>query len=159
MLSNRGWLLKLLIPLGIFALLCVDAALRIGADLRPQIERCLAEPDRFDGREIWVSLHKVAEHTPEGFWIQSKAGRVFIRTEQHPSTDTWITTRGVFRKPAMVVAEAVSVHKSYVAKRSGVYGISTVVLVAWLFFFLKRFKLGFRGGLFHPHRPEEPTVG
>jgi len=162
MLSNRRWWLKVLIPVAGFVALCAHAGW-VMRDTRIDVARCLREPDTYDGREIWMPPREVAGNFPDGSFNTIGNGiTVRVRADHTPGNGKFVSVRGVFRKPDLVVAapKGLQVNPAYRLQRGGVYGISGVVLVAWLWWFLKRFRPGLAG--FAPRLdapPDAPPPG
>ena len=160
MFTNRGWVYKFAVPVVLFAGLCLDSLLRVG-ERHPSVKRCLSAPERYDGREIWVETRPVSEVHADGFSMADPGGRLHVLSSERPGTGTWVSVKGVFRKPDRLEATRVLSRPYFVSQRSGAYGISTLVILVWAWFFLKRFKLGLRGGLLHPResRIQNPESG
>ena len=153
MFSDRGRLLKFLIPLGLLVLLGADASWRVG-ESRPGIGRMLADPDRYDGRDVWLSAMKIVETAPDGIVGYGDGARLLIRTPERPAIGSFVMVGGVFRKDRSLEARQIHVSKNWEIQRGGIYGISALVLVIFGIAFLKRFRLGWKG-----IRPKEAERG
>ncbi len=157
MLSNKAWLLKFLIPVGLFAGLSLDSVIRLGT-VRPCLPDCMRDPERHDGRRVWAGPRRVEEIRNDGFFQKVDGKIVRIRwSKTQPPVGKHVAVRGIFRKPDILEADDVREEANWHLERyGGVYGISSVVLLGWLWYFLKRFRLGVRGGLFHPRDDAPP---
>jgi hypothetical protein len=153
-----SWLVKFLLPLLGFAALSASAAWILPKS-RPHITSALADPAAFEGRTVWVSAREVTGYQNGLFTLGVDGFAVRVRSDRKPGTGKHVSVTGTFRAPDIVEARPEDVKEfwNWSAQRYfGAYGISVIVLAVWAFFFLKRFRLGIRGGLFHPIPPATP---
>jgi hypothetical protein len=75
--GNRGYGWKLAAGLAVIAAFGVDAARR-GDWINPSVWRCIAEPDRADGREIWVPAARVLAVRDHDYEIEANSVRIRV---------------------------------------------------------------------------------
>lgn len=161
MLSNRGWLVKFLLPMLGFAALCAHAAWVMPAT-RLDVAECLVHPGKHDGRTVWMPPREVGQNHPDGsFTTVGRGLTVRVKADYVPGTGKYVSVKGVFRKPDLVVVAKGDMQENawHTLQRGGVYGVSGAVLLAWMGWFLRRFRLGVAGGLFHPRADAPPPDG
>ena len=124
----------IIVAVSAFALLCWDAAVRV-SETYPNLRRCLANPAKYAGREVWLIPGKVESSDPEGFVVIDPAGRVRVRSTARPAPGSHVYVRGVFEAAGTLDARRVEVNPHFVAERAGVILISLAVLgvFAWMF--------------------------
>ncbi|MBI2930859.1 MAG: hypothetical protein HYY16_04345 [Planctomycetes bacterium] len=149
MLGNRYWAFKFILPLLLLAGMCLHALWQL-PKVRPMSVHCLAHPTEYEGRVVWTGSQPVLESTSEGFTLRAEGKILRVQSDLKPAAGRWVVARGIFRAPDLLVAQQVKDLGRFPLHRRSAYGVSFAVLAVWLWFFLKRFRLGLRGGLFHP---------
>jgi len=117
-----------------FALLCWDAGVRV-SEAYPNVRRCLSDPAKYAGREVWIIPGKVTVSDAEGFTVRDRHGLVRVRSTARPDPGEYVFVRGVFQPGGTLEGRAVRVNPRFRAERAGVIGCSLVVLAifAWMF--------------------------
>ena len=156
--SNRGRILKLLIPFGIFALLCADAAWRIGSRY-PHFADIAVDPGPYVGREIWIPTSPIVESTSHGIIVEARGARMKLRTPERPAVGSYVTVRGTVNADGTLDVKEIHVAENWKAQRGGIYGISAVVLFFCAIGFLKRFRIGLNGFAPKETPPQEAVNG
>ncbi len=134
-----------------FAALCWDAGVRL-PEAYPSVERCLRDPARYAGREIWIIPAKVTASDPESYEVQHPGGgRVRVRSTSQPEPGAYVYVNGTFRADGIVDQESLLVDSRFIAERNGILAISLVTLFIFAGLFLRMF--GWRNGAFHVREP------
>ena len=139
MFSNRGFGWKLAAALAIVAGFGLLSAIR-GEAIHPSLWRCLAQPARWDGAELWLSDAKVLRSDTEGFEIEFKGARARAIPAAGVAPGDTVSLVGTFRAQGSVIRTA-KVQKSAdgeAARRLSV-GVSIAVLALVLLNFLRHF--------------------
>ena len=139
MFGNKGYAGKLVAALAVIAGMGLLAANR-GENLNPSVWRCLAEPARFDGAEIWVPAARILEIRDRDYDIDSGSLRIRVAGPAPFPAGSRISLVAVFRRAGPVL-EPVRVRPLPAGDlpRRVMEGISILVLVAVLGNFARHF--------------------
>jgi hypothetical protein len=144
MLSNVKWFWKFTGALLVFAILCADAAWRIPGRY-PHFSKVLASPDAWDGKRIWVAPSPVVAVAEDHMVVESRGAQIKVMSKERWQTGTWLYAVGTFHRDGTVTPERIRKAESWQIQRGTIYGISLAVVLAWIWFFLKRLKPTLRG--------------
>lgn len=133
--------------IGIFVLLCWDANRRLTVAY-PSIYVCLAEPEKFAGKPVWLSPSRVVVSEAGAFVVNVWGDRIRVLSTHPPPLGVTVMVYGTFQADQTVKAIAWSEEPGYHLKRKGVVGISLLVLLAGVIVFLRTFT--WRDGAIHP---------
>lgn len=96
MFGNKGYGWKLAAGLALIAAFGVHAALS-GTWVNPSIWRCVAEPSRADGLQIWVPGAQVIAVRDRDYEIESGSVRIRVSGPAPAPVESWISLIAVFR--------------------------------------------------------------
>lgn len=96
MFSNRHYRLKLAGALVVVALLGVHAA-REGDAINPALWRCVVEPDRWQGRTLWIPAAVIVSARDHDFEIVSSDARIRVDGRAPGKIGDTVALTGVFR--------------------------------------------------------------
>lgn len=151
MFDNKGYVWKLGAALALIAVLGVLSAKR-GDVLNPSVWRCLAEPERFDGAEIWVPGARIAAVRDHDYDVDSGPVRIRVAGRAPGPAESRHSMIAVFRRAGPVL-EPVRTRPlpANEAPRRLMEGISILVVLGVLANFARHFlfrpeRLGLDGG-------------
>lgn len=96
MFGNKGYGWKLAASLAVavgFAALCAWR----GRDVKPWVGRCLARPEAFDGRIVWIPGGRVEAVEAGGFVVNANGARVRVLSGLDVRAGDRVEVRGAFR--------------------------------------------------------------
>jgi len=94
--ANKGYGWKLAAGLGLIAAFGVHAGLS-GGWINPSVWRCLAEPSRADGLQIWVPAARVIAVRDRDYEIDSGSVRIRVSGPAPAPAESRISLLAVFR--------------------------------------------------------------
>jgi len=144
MLSNVKWLWKFTGAVLVFAVLCADAAWRIPGRY-PHFSKVLKSPEKWDGKRIWIVPSPVVEVAESHMVVESRGEKIKVLSSERYATGTWLYAVGTFHKDGSLTPEKIRKAEHWEFQRGSIYGISLAVVLAWIWFFLKRLKPTWRG--------------
>jgi hypothetical protein len=146
--SDRLWIVKLGLAVGLFAFLCRRSEEEI-SDLVPEIEVAVAETTTHLKKPVHVWAHEVLAVSSDGFDVRTKAGPVHVVSSfPPPKPGDYVTFAGQIDAPKRVVASAVRIENGYLWKRGLNYGISSLTVLVFLWFARRTFRWKMSTGLF-----------
>ena len=142
MFSNSKYYLKIIVTAALLVLLGFHSFWK-GPELNGSYEKCLSDPETFDGARVAMLYVTVLETTSWGMRVRVADAPIAVRSpEGTGAPGDSVSIDGIFRKDGFVDATEVHVHKGRQAKRV-VSAIAAVVVVA---FFLRFFSLNWEQG-------------
>lgn len=96
MFSNRHYRLKLGVAILAVALMGLHAA-REGKSINPVLWRCVAEPDRWRGRTLWVPRAEIVSAREAEFEIEAGDVRIRVDGRAPAKVGEPISLTGIFR--------------------------------------------------------------
>jgi hypothetical protein len=129
-----------------FALLCWDAGIRV-SEAYPTVRRCLSDPVRYAGREVWIMPGKVETSDSDSFVVLQRDGKVRVRSTARPAPGEYVFIRGIFEPGGTLEGRLVEVNPRFRAERAGVVGCSLAILAVFAWMFHRTFV--WREGAFH----------
>jgi len=148
MFSDRYWILKVGLSLGLFAWLCTRSA-REFAVLEPELEK-LAWPSETDlGKPVGFWARVVTAVHSDGFDISTRVGPIRVLAEAPlPSVGQHVSATGTALGRRLVQARRLQVNEGHRWKRALNYGLSAATVVVFLGLVRKRFRGRLHEGLF-----------
>ena len=139
MFSNKGYAWKLTAALTVVAGLGIFSAVR-GESIHPALWRCLAEPARWDGTELWLSDARVLSSDTRGFEIEYRGARAFVVPAGGVGPGDRVSLTGTFQAAGRVI-RLDKLDKSSEAKGPRLLSeiVSVLVLALILLNFLRHF--------------------
>lgn len=112
------------------ALICAYAGLRDGG---PTLDRCLADPARFDGATVRSPREAVVGEVKNGWFMLRWGGReIPVKgTSPHLKSGAYVAVRGVFRREGYLEASALHVGR-YRRLKMAVSVVAAAVVFAML---------------------------
>ena len=138
MFSDRLWLVKAAVALGLLSGLCTLVHRDFSVRYLP-VERVALFQDSLRGRAFHLTAQKVVAADPEGFGIESKVGRIRFLTSAPPPIGEFVTINARAVGPRTLAIDDVVVLSGYRWKRPLNYGISILTLIVYLWLIRKRF--------------------
>ncbi len=147
MFSDRGWILKAALALGLLAWLCRDARRQISAG-HPDLERAaLPSAADIDGA-IYLWAKKVQAHEPGGFRIDSRVGPLHLESATRPPVGEYVSIVARPVAPRVLKVESLQINEGFGWKRPLNYGISILTLAGYLWIIRRRFRWRIHEGVF-----------
>ena len=147
MFSDRGWILKAALALGLLTWLCRDARQRISV-AHPDPERAaLLSGADFSGT-IYLWAKKVEAHEPGGFRIDSRVGPLHFESATQPPVGEYVSIVARPLTPRVLKAESLQVNEGFGWKRPLNYAISVLTLAGYLWVIRRRFRWRIHEGVF-----------
>lgn len=140
MFSNKGYRLKLGGALVAIALLGVLSAQR-GEPINPPLWRCIAEPARWNNRELWLPAARILSLRDGGFVIDDGDTRLAIVGASPARIGERVSLRGTFRAdvPRLEMTQARVLPPDLPQRRSLMEVISVLVVLVVLANFARHF--------------------
>lgn len=140
MFGNSRFRLKLGGALVAIALLGVSAARR-GQTINPPLWHCVAEPGRWEGKELWLPSGKIVAVRDLGFTVDDGDVRLRIDGPAPGAIGDRVTLRGTFRAdgPHLDLREARILPADLQARRRLMEAVSVLVVLIVLANFARHF--------------------
>lgn len=148
--SDRCWLLKLGLALGILSLLCARAPREIAA-ITPSVEDGVLDFEHARDKKMMAWTIRVHAVSPEGFDAVTKAGPVHVSTRgltPIPVPGQVVSVVGRFVEPRRIEATLIRLDDHHELNRGLNYGLSSLTVLGFLFLVRRRFRVRLREGLF-----------
>lgn len=146
--SDRYWILKVGLAVGLFAILCRRSNREL-AEIHPDIQYAAAETDLYLGKMVHAMGHRVLAVTPEGFDLETGAGPVRVAGRvPSPKPGDHVTIEGRIAAPKRIEASALRIDEGYLWKRGLNYALSSLTVLAFLWFVRRRFRWKLTEGVF-----------
>jgi hypothetical protein len=150
-----GWLVFAASVAG-FAALCWDAGSHL-PEAYPSVARCLRDPARYAGREIWIIPAKVSASGPEEYEVMhGGGGTVRVRATTQPPLGSYVYVNGIFRADGVVDQRSILIDNHFIAERDAIVAISLVMLAIFAGLFHRAFA--WRNGAFHVRDPRSAVA-
>ncbi len=137
MFGNRffGW--KLVAALAATGAM-LAASYTYGRDVKPAAWHCLAEPERWDGRQVWVPGAEVVSVAPDGFTAFDGTVRLEVRGAADVKLGDSFSIVGTFRREGGGRLDLVRLRRSPARSRlrlvAELVSVAVLGLVVWNFF-------------------------
>ncbi len=146
--SDRLWTLKLGLTVALFTFLCTLANRQIG-EILPDIELGALGSPSVLGKSVHLWARQVVAVTADGFDIDTKVGPFHVQSPfPLPAVDDYVSFAARITGPRRVVASAFEVNHGYLWKRGLNYGLSSAVVIVFLWIVRRRFRGRLSEGLF-----------
>lgn len=139
MFSDRLWIVKVGLALGLFSWLGHDAR-RASLDLNPDVERVALNPAGHEHQLIHLEAERVQSVSPSGFEISSKVGPVWILTPTPPPVGEHVSFVARPAGPRILQAVALRVSHGFEWKRPLNYTVSVLTVLLYLWIIRDRFR-------------------
>jgi hypothetical protein len=139
MFSDRGWLIKGALALGLLGLLLANTRRRLDVEY-PHIERVAFFDESLRQRRVYLWGRRILAVEATGFQISTWIGPMHVLSGQQVSVGDYVTV--VARPVGHRTLEALrlQVNEGFVWKRSLNYAISILVLIGYLWIVRRRFR-------------------
>jgi hypothetical protein len=139
MFSDRGWLFKMAVALGLLALLLTNTRRRISIK-HPAIERMALYTEAIRDRRVLLWGYKVRALEPTGFQIGSGVGPMHVLWGQPVAVGDYVTVVARAAGHRTVEALRLQVNEGFGWKRPMNYVLSVLVLIGYLWIIRRRFR-------------------
>ncbi len=147
MFSNRLWIVKLALALGLFLLVCRLCAQELSA-IHPDSDWVALPPPDAVGKTVFLFARRVRAHTPDGFIVDHSMGPYRIVSATRPESGERVSVRARILGPRLLQAEAWQSNEGHALKRPLNYVLSVLVVIVVLWMFRGLFRVPIREGLF-----------
>ena len=146
MFSDRGWLLKVALTLGLLALLLSHSTRRIALEY-PRIERMALFRESYRDKTVLLWAQRVQAVEAAGFQIHTWVGPMLVLSREKVAVGDTVTaiTRPVGHRT--VEALRLRVNEGFAWKRPLNYAISVAVLIGYLYLVRRRFRWRIQEGV------------
>jgi hypothetical protein len=147
MFSDRWWILKAAVAVGLLALLLTDTRRTLGGR-HPEIEHVVLNWPPYRDHTFHLAAKQVRAADAGGFTISTRVGPMQVRTPTPPAVGEYVTLNVRPVGPRTLEIVQMAVLQGYVWKRPLNYGVSIVTLVAFLWLVRRRFRWRIQDGVF-----------
>jgi hypothetical protein len=147
MFSDRLWIVKAGVALGLLAWLCQDTR-RTFSVLHPEVEVAALDSVSLRTRRIHIWAKQVQTVDATGFQISTGVGPVRIVTPAQPPVGEYVSIIARPTGPRTLEALALQVNHGYAWKRPLNYGISILTVLGYLWIVRRRFRWRIADGVF-----------
>ena len=147
MFSNRFWLLKVAAALLVFGIFG-RAGDRILENDSPQVERVAVFTEDLRGKTVTFTGRKVLTADAAGFEIQSRVGPIRVLTSTPPPVGAYVSASARPTGTRTLMASSLQINAGWEWKRPLNYGLSVLVLLAYLWSVRRLFRWPASAGVF-----------
>ena len=150
MFSNKLYSIKIIIAILAVAWLFYRSSV-VFPQIHPRFFDCQPLPEKNDNRFVVTNVDKVVavDHQEGSFEIIEEGFTIKVKdAKELPEVGDFVSMTARFHKENFLKPEIMVINKNYMVKRILMYVISLLVMVVWLFYFLKVFKPVLHKGVF-----------
>ena len=141
MFSNRFLFGKIMVTLVLILSLCYYGLLE-GPETELTFQKCMKNPEYYDGVELIISYHKVGMISPEHFELLVGNSTVIVMGKAGEAVEgDYVSVRTKFEKEGFLNLEEIHIHKGRRLK----YALSLLPLPFVFWFFVSDYKLSKKG--------------